>query len=113
MGTALTPQFQVENCQTSISPEAWVVCQQESALPFPQLNWTHDHEETDDKMLFHMQNILSTQSGPTSIAVSAGDKDVLFESQWSTREILASNSTDGRNAPGQVSETIHRALVLQ
>lgn len=56
-----------------IFPQAWVVSAR-GALPFPQLNCTH--EEADDRMLFHIQNILSTRSGPTSITVSTGDTDV-------------------------------------
>ena len=44
------------------------------ASSFPQLNCTH--EEADDRMMFHVQNILSHRLGPTSITLSSSDADV-------------------------------------
>ena len=34
------------------------------------------HEEADDRMMFHVQDILSRQSGLTSMTLSSGDTDV-------------------------------------
>ena len=42
--------------------------------PFPRLNCTH--KEADDRMMFHVRDILSHQSGPTSMTHSIGDTDV-------------------------------------
>ncbi|KAK5888952.1 hypothetical protein CesoFtcFv8_015000 [Champsocephalus esox] len=56
-----------------ISPQAWTVSAG-CASPFPRLNCTH--EEADDRMMFHVQDILSHRSGPTSITLSSGDTDV-------------------------------------
>ena len=44
------------------------------ASPFPRLDCTH--EKADDRMMFHVQDILSHQSGPTSLSLSSGDTDV-------------------------------------
>ena len=44
------------------------------ASPFPQVNCTH--EEADDRMMFHVQYILSQQTGPTSLTLSTRDTDV-------------------------------------
>jgi len=41
------------------------------ASVLPQLNCTH--EEADDRMMFHVQNILSRQSRPTSMTLLSGD----------------------------------------
>ena len=41
---------------------------------FPTLNCTH--KEADDEMMFHVQAILSHQSGPTSMTWTLGDTDV-------------------------------------
>ena len=49
-----------------ISPQAWMVLAG-CASVFPQLNCTH--EEAHDRMMFHVQDILSRQSGPTSMAL--------------------------------------------
>lgn len=46
----------------------------ECASPFHRLNCTH--EEADDRMMFHVQDILSHRSGPTSMTLSSGDTDV-------------------------------------
>ena len=56
-----------------ISPQAWVVSAGHAAL-FPRLNCTH--EEADDRMMFHVQDILSHRSGPTSLTLLSGDTDV-------------------------------------
>ena len=56
-----------------ISPQAWIVSAG-CASVFPQLNCTH--EEADDRMMFHIQDILSRRSGPTSMTLSSGDTDV-------------------------------------
>lgn len=56
-----------------LSPQAWVVSAR-GASPFPRLNCTH--EEADDRIMFHIHDILSNQSGPTSITVYTGDTDV-------------------------------------
>ena len=55
-----------------ISPQAWLV----SASLFPWLNCTH--EEADDRMMFHVQDIVSPRSGPihASVTLSSGDTDV-------------------------------------
>ena len=45
-----------------ISPQAWIVSAA-SASPFPRLNCTH--EEADDRMMFHVQDILSHCTGST------------------------------------------------
>ncbi|KAK5898293.1 hypothetical protein CgunFtcFv8_015724 [Champsocephalus gunnari] len=56
-----------------ISTQAWTVSAG-CASPFPRLNCTH--EEAEDRMMFHVQDILSHRSGPTSITLSSGDTDV-------------------------------------
>jgi hypothetical protein len=56
-----------------ISPQAWQVSA-ECASFFPRLNCTH--EEADDSMMFHVQDILNHQAGPTSLVLSSGDTDV-------------------------------------
>ena len=56
-----------------ISPQAWMVLAG-CASVFPQLNCTL-HEEADDRMMFHVQDILSRQSGPTSMTLLSGDTD--------------------------------------
>ncbi len=56
-----------------ISPQSWLVSAGHASL-FPRLNCTH--EEADDRMMFHVQDILSHCSGPTSITLSSGDTDV-------------------------------------
>ena len=58
-----------------ISPNAWFVSTERVSL-FPRLDCTH--EEADDRMMFHVQDILSHQSGPTSITLSSGDTDVFI-----------------------------------
>ena len=55
-----------------ISPQSWLVSAGQASL-FPGLN---SHEEADDRMMFHVQDILSHHSGPTSITLSSGDRDV-------------------------------------
>ena len=58
-----------------IFPKAWFVSAGRVRVsPFPRLDCTH--EEADDRMMFHVQDILSHQSGPTSITLSSGDTDV-------------------------------------
>ena len=44
------------------------------ASPFPRLNCTH--EEADDRMFFHVQDILSHWTGRTFMTLSLGDTDV-------------------------------------
>ena len=56
-----------------ISPQSWFVSAGHASL-FPRLNCTY--EEADDRMIFHVQDILSHLSGPTSITLSSGDTDV-------------------------------------
>ena len=56
-----------------ISPQSWFVSAGH-ASHFPRLNCTH--EEADDRMMFHVQDIVSYRSGPTSITLSSGDTDV-------------------------------------
>ncbi|KAF3855136.1 hypothetical protein F7725_023191, partial [Dissostichus mawsoni] len=56
-----------------ISPQAWIVSAWRTS-PFPRLNCTH--EEADDRMMFHVQDILSHRTGPTSLTLSSGDTDV-------------------------------------
>ena len=56
-----------------ISPQAWVVSAGHAAL-FPRFNCTN--EEADDRMMFHVQDILSHRSGPTSLMRLSGDRDV-------------------------------------
>lgn len=56
-----------------ISPQAWVVSA-ECTSPFPQLNCSH--EEADDRMMFHVQHILTHRTGPTSLSLLSGDTDV-------------------------------------
>ena len=54
-----------------ISLQAWIVS---AGCASPQLNCKH--EEADDRMMFHVQDILSRRSGPTSMTLSSGDTDV-------------------------------------
>ena len=56
-----------------ISPQTWVMSAGHAAL-FPHLNCTH--EEADDRMMFHVQDILNHRSGPTSLTLLSGDTDV-------------------------------------
>ena len=56
-----------------ISPQAWLVSTG-SASSFPRLNCTH--EEADDRMMFHVQDIVSHHSEPISVTLSSGDTDV-------------------------------------
>ena len=56
-----------------ISPHAWIVSAGR-ALLFPRLNCTH--EEAVDRMMFHVQDILSHRTGPTSLTLLSGDTDV-------------------------------------
>ena len=56
-----------------ISPQAWMVSAG-CASRFPQLTCTH--EEADDRMMFHVQDMLSCQSRPTSMTLLSGDTDV-------------------------------------
>ena len=56
-----------------ISPQSWFVSAGHASV-FPRLNCTH--EEADDRMIFHVQDIISHCSGPTSITLSSGDTDV-------------------------------------
>ena len=44
------------------------------STPFPRLNCTH--EEADDRMMFHVQDILGHRTGSTSLTLSSGDTDV-------------------------------------
>ncbi len=44
------------------------------ATLYPRLNCTH--EEADDRIMFHVQDITSHRSGPTSLTLSSGDTDV-------------------------------------
>ena len=55
-----------------ISPQAWIVSAA-SDTPFPRLNCKH--EEADDRMMFHLQDILSHHIGSTSLTLSSGDTD--------------------------------------
>ena len=57
-----------------ISPQAWIISAGYASV-FPQLNCTH--EEADDRMMFHVQDMLSRPSGPTSMTLLSGDTDVL------------------------------------
>ena len=52
---------------------AWLVSAG-CASSFPRLNCTS--KEADDRMMFHVQDILSHWSGPTSMTRSLGDTDV-------------------------------------
>ena len=58
----------------------------ENLPPFTRLNCTH--EEADDRMMFHVQDIPSHRSGPTSLTLSSGDMDVFvcllyhFTANW-------------------------------
>ena len=56
-----------------ISPQAWIVSAGCASL-FPGLNCTH--EDADDIMMFHIQDILRHHEGPTSLTLSSGDTDV-------------------------------------
>ena len=56
-----------------ISPQAWMVSARCASL-FPQLNCTH--EEADDRMMFHVQEILRRRSGSTSMTLLSADTDV-------------------------------------
>ena len=65
----------------------------ENLPPFTRLNCMH--EEADDRMMFHVQDILSHRSGPTSLTLSPGDRMSLFAcctTSLPTGEILASKS---------------------
>ena len=54
------------------------------ASPISRLNCKH--EEADDRLIYHVRDILSHWSGPTSITLSSGDTDVfvcmLYHSFW-------------------------------
>ena len=52
-----------------------MVCIDTTCISIPSSGCTH--EEADDRM-FHVQDILSHQSGPTSIMLSSGDTDVFI-----------------------------------
>ena len=56
-----------------ISPQAWKVSAG-TATPFPRLDCTH--AEADDRMMFHVQDILSQWSEPTTITLLLGDTGV-------------------------------------
>ena len=56
-----------------ISPKSWLVSNGR-ASPFARLDCTH--EEADDQMMFHIQDILCHQSDPTTITLLSGDTDV-------------------------------------
>ncbi len=56
-----------------IYPKSWLVLSGH-ASPFPRLDCMH--EEADDRMMFHIQDILCHRSGPTSITLFSGDTDV-------------------------------------
>ena len=56
-----------------ISPNAWFVSTGR-ASQFPRLDCTH--EEADDRMMFHVQDILCRLGQHTSITLSSGDTDV-------------------------------------
>ena len=70
----LTTNYQgIKPLYLGISPQAWIVSAG-CASPFHWLNCTH--EEADDRMMFHVQDILSHRTGPTSLTLSSGDTDV-------------------------------------
>ena len=70
----LTTNYQgTKRLYLGISPKAWMVSAGCASL-FPRLNCTH--KEADDRMMFHVQDILSHRSGPTSITLLSGDMDV-------------------------------------
>ena len=77
-----------------ISTQAWMVSAG-CASRFPQLNCTH--EEADDRMMFHVQDMLSRQSRPTSMTLLSGDTDVfvclLYHFSVSYGETLDSKSS--------------------
>ena len=54
---------------------AWMVSAGYASV-FPQLNSTH--EEANVRMMFHVQDMLSRPSGPTSMTLLSGDTDVLM-----------------------------------
>ena len=56
-----------------ISPKSWLVSNGR-ASPFARLDCTH--EEADDRMMFHIQDILCHRSDPTTITLLSGDTDV-------------------------------------
>ena len=56
-----------------ISPKAWLVSRGR-ASPFPRLDCTH--EEADDRMMFHIQDVLCHRTDPTTITLLSGDTDV-------------------------------------
>ena len=72
-----------------ISPRAWLVSAGSASL-FPRLNCTH--EEADDRMMFHVQDIVSHRSGPTSVTLSSGDTDVFVSLLYQIGETWASTS---------------------
>ena len=57
-----------------ISTPAWIVSAAGCTSPFPRLNCTH--EETDDRMMLHIEDILCPRKGPSSLTLSSGDTDV-------------------------------------
>jgi len=70
----LTTNYQgIKPLFLGISPQAWIVSAGCTA-PFPRLNCTH--EEADDRMMFHVQDILSHRTGPTSLTLASSDTDV-------------------------------------
>ena len=70
------PNIVASNLYTclGISPQAGMVLAG-CASTFPQLNCTH--EEADDRVMFHVQNMSSCQLGSTSMMPLSGDTDVL------------------------------------
>ena len=65
-----------------------------TATPFPRLDCTH--AEADDRLMFHVQDILSQRSEHTTIILLSGDTDVLYDYytiSQSIGEFLASKSS--------------------
>ena len=65
----------IKKLYLGIYPKTWLVSGG-YASAFPRLDCTH--EEADDRMMIHVQDILRHRSHATSITLLSGDTDVLY-----------------------------------
>ena len=74
-----------------ISPKSWHVSNGH-ASPFARLDCTH--EEADDRMMYHIQDILCHRTNPTTITLLSGDTDVFvsllyhFSINWKQQGLI-------------------------
>ena len=88
-----------------ISPQTWIVS---DATQFPRHNCTH--EDADDRMMFHVQDILSHRTGSTgstgSLSLSSGDTDVFVCLLYHIRQLEKSWPPRAQAYPQLRSEKI-------